>query len=114
MRCLTMDSWCGTGDIGYFDESLDLHILDRDKEVIVYDCHVISPSELELYLMKMEGVVAVKVFAVPDVEKGELPAARIVVAKGLSLTVEAVNDFMVSQLGPLKALRGGVSFVGKL
>lgn len=114
MQALTLDGWTRTGDIGYFDEVLDLHILDRDKEVIVYDCNVISPTELELYLRKLLGVDDVKVYAVPDEEKGELPAAKIVTKKGVELTKEAVEEFIVSQLGPLKALRGGVSFVQRL
>lgn len=114
MRTLTLDGWVRTGDIGYFDADLDLHIMDRDKEVIVYDCNVISPAELEFYLKKMEGVQDVKVFAVPDEDNGELPAAKIVLGKGVTLTKDAVDGFIVSQLGSLNALRGGVSFVEKL
>lgn len=111
---LTDDNWCRTGDIGYFDEDFDLHILDRDKDVIIYDCNVISPTELEFYLKKLEGVKLVKVYAVNDPEKGELPAAKIVTHEGVKLTPEAVNDFVTSQLGPLKILRGGVFFVDSL
>lgn len=111
---LTADGWCRTGDIGYFDEDFDLHILDRDKDVIICDCNVISPSELEFYLMKMEGIKSAKVYGVNDPEKGELPAAKIVTHEGVKLTAEAVNQFITSQLGPLKVLRGGVFFVESL
>lgn len=106
--------WIKTGDIGYFDEELDLHILDREKEIIVYDCNAISPHVLEFYLLKVPGVEQVRVFGVPDNCYGELPAAEIVVAKGATVTEEELNEFILAQLGPLKALRGGITFVNKL
>lgn len=111
---LTEDGWCRTGDIGYFDEELDLHILDRDKEVIIYDCNVISPTELEFYLMKFPGIAAVQVYGVPDAEKGELPAAKVVLNEGVTITEQEVNTFIASQLGTLKILRGGINFVHTL
>lgn len=39
--------WLNTGDIGYFDNNEELHIIDRLDDVIIVDSHKIYPSEIE-------------------------------------------------------------------
>lgn len=40
-------SWLNTGDIGFFDNNEELHIIDRLDDVIIIDSHKIYPSEVE-------------------------------------------------------------------
>lgn len=39
--------WLNTGDIGFFDNNEELHIIDRLDDVIIIDSHKIYPSEVE-------------------------------------------------------------------
>lgn len=39
--------WLNSGDIGYFDENDELHIVDRVDDVIIIDSHKVYPSEVE-------------------------------------------------------------------
>lgn len=113
---MTDDGWCWTGDIGYFDGDLDFHILDREKEIIICDCNVISPAELEYYIKKIPGVLSVKVYGVPDKDLGEKPAAKVILntQNENQPTEDVIQEFILNQLGPLKSLKGGIQFVDKL
>lgn len=39
--------WLNTGDIGYFDQYGELHIVDRTDDVIIIDSHKIYPNDIE-------------------------------------------------------------------
>lgn len=40
-------NWLNTGDIGYFDEYDELHIIGRIDDMIIIDAHKVYPSEVE-------------------------------------------------------------------
>lgn len=43
--------WLNTGDIGYFDENQELHIIERVDDVIVFEAHKIYPREIEKQIL---------------------------------------------------------------
>ena len=50
------------------------------------------------------------VIGIPDQEAGELPKAYIV-KRGQDVTAEEIVEFIASEVGPHKRLRGGVEFI---
>lgn len=44
--------WLNTGDVGYWDENGELHIVDRIDDVIIIDSHKIYPSEVEKQIIR--------------------------------------------------------------
>ncbi|KAL1117776.1 hypothetical protein AAG570_004091 [Ranatra chinensis] len=72
------NGWLHSGDIGYFDEDGYYFVKERIKEIIKYQGHQISPSEIESVLMLHKGVTDAAVVGVPDPHYGELPRAYVV------------------------------------
>lgn len=48
--------WLNSGDIGYFDEFNELHIVGRADDVIIIDAHKIYPSEVEKKIVEQSDV----------------------------------------------------------
>ncbi|EAT46114.1 AAEL002658-PB [Aedes aegypti] len=104
-----------SGDIGYFDQSGQLYVVDRIKDIIKYKNYQISPSDLESVIEKIEGVSHVCVTGVPVEDKSsDLATAVIVRKEGSTLTEEQVLQAVNSQVSDFKQLRGGVYFVERL
>lgn len=105
------NSWWQTGDIGYFDNEDNLHIVDRKKDIIKYMGHQVEPSEIENIIQTLSGVKLVAVVGVPDPIYVDLPAAVILKNEGSHLTKEIVQELVQNKLSNHKWLRGGVHFV---
>ena len=67
-----------TGDLGKFDEDGYLHIVGRDKDLIISGGYNIYPKELEMFLDEQENVLESAVIGVPHPDFGETPLALIV------------------------------------
>lgn len=48
------EDWLNTGDIGYFDEYNELHIVDRVDDVIIINSHKIYPADIEKVIREYE------------------------------------------------------------
>lgn len=113
-EALLEDGWLRTGDLGFFDDRGYLHIIGRDKDTIKYMGHQISPSEIEMIIQQIRGVVMCCVVGVPDEVYGDLPAAAVIKLPGSEVTEDDVKDAVASKLSDFKHLRGGVYFVDSL
>ena len=54
-RSLYMD-WLNTGDVGYYDEYGELHIVGRSDDVIVIDAHKVYPCEIEKRIVELTDI----------------------------------------------------------
>lgn len=108
------DGWLHTGDIGYFDDSLEFFIVDRIKELIKYKGFQVPPAEIEALLLTNEKIKDAAVIGKPDEEAGELPMAFVVKQPNTQLTAEDVINFVNERASPAKRLRGGVVFVDEI
>ena len=63
------NNWLNTGDIGFFDEYDELHVINRIDDVINIDAHKIYPSEVEEAILSLCGV---KECAVVELENSQI------------------------------------------
>ncbi|XP_070575436.1 uncharacterized protein [Ptychodera flava] len=108
-----VDGWLHTGDIGHYDETGQIFIVDRLKELIKYKGFQVAPAELEEVILTMPDVKDVAVIGLPDEEAGEIPIA-FVVPKTEKVTPDDIIKFVEGKVAPYKKLRGGVKFVDRI
>ncbi|MET0779603.1 MAG: AMP-binding protein, partial [Candidatus Saccharimonadales bacterium] len=99
------DGWFYTADLGMFDDTGNLHILGRLKNVVMSGVFQVWPSEVETVLRKVPGVKDCAVFGMPDDISGEVVAAVIVPCAGANLSWKDVREFCEFNLLPQKLPR---------
>lgn len=102
-QVMTEDGWLSGGDAGYFTEDGRLKFVDRTRDLIIAGGINISPAEIEMVIGGIEGVEEVTVFGVADEKYGEVPAAVVRLAAGL--TTEDVLAVCREQLADFKVPR---------
>lgn len=111
---LTPDGYLRTGDVGRFDDTGYLYIMDRCKELIKFKGFQVPPAELEDLLNGHEKVRDSIVIPVPDDEAGELPRAYVVLketptdASARAAITTELQAWLSERVAPHKRLRGGV------
>ncbi|MGD0313413.1 MAG: FadD3 family acyl-CoA ligase [Acidimicrobiales bacterium] len=76
------DGWLHTGDIGVMDESGNVAITDRLKDMYVSGGFNVYPAEVEAVLRGHPSVAQVAVIGVPDRRMGEVGVALVVPMPG--------------------------------
>lgn len=119
----TIDGWCMTGDAGHVDEDGLFFIVDRYKEVIKVDTQQVPPAEIESVLLSHESIKEAAVIGIPDEDHGEVPKAFVVInstkfdeksINGTKFDEKSVLEFVNSQVGEWKKLRGGIQVIDHL
>lgn len=75
---LDEDGWIHSGDFGYYDEEMNIFIVDRKKDIINYFGRPIAASEIESFIINIPGVKNVSVVGIPDILANDLPTAIVV------------------------------------
>ncbi|XP_054089032.1 uncharacterized protein LOC105219102 isoform X2 [Zeugodacus cucurbitae] len=114
-RVQDSDGWFHTGDVGYFDDSNVLYIVDRKKDILKYQGMHYWPAEIEEVINEFPEVEDVCVVGVYDERHGDAAGAVVVLRQGAKLTKEQVQEHVKKRL-PLdhKQLHAGVIFVDRL
>ncbi|XVV03452.1 AMP-binding protein [Actinosynnema sp. CA-248983] len=94
--------WFRTGDVGFFDEDGDLHLVDRAGDLIIVNGFNVYPHEVEQVLAELEGVAESAAVGVPDERTGESVKVVVVAADGATLTEEAVKEHCAARLAKFK------------
>ena len=98
-----VDGYMRTGDLGRFDEHVNLFITGRIKEIIIKGGLNLSPHEIEEGIASLEGVSEVCVVGLPHPVLGEQVCAAIVRSTaGQDLTARAVKEHCRGCMMPLK------------
>ena len=96
------DGFFHTGDLGVWDETRSIHIVDRKKDVIISGGENISSPEIEDALFQDEAVLECAVIGVPHEKWGETPKALIVLREGFTRNAEEVIAFCRERLAHFK------------
>ena len=96
------DGFFITGDLGKFDADGYLHIVGRDKDLIISGGYNIYPKELELFLDDQENVLESAVIGVPHSDFGETPLAIIIPEKGMDPNLEMISNRLHKSLARYK------------
>jgi acyl-CoA synthetase (AMP-forming)/AMP-acid ligase II len=99
------DGWCRTGDMGRLDGRGLLYLMDRKKDVIISGGENIYSPEVEDAVCAVDGVAACAVVGVPDERWGEAVCAIVVPRKGVSLTLDMVQEGVRQRLARYKVPR---------
>jgi long-chain acyl-CoA synthetase len=94
--------WFRSGDVGLFDESGYLYIVDRLKDMIITGGENVYPREVEEVLFTREEVQECAVIGLPDKEWGERVSAFIVKRPGKTFDKDALHSYLKSRLSPFK------------
>jgi acyl-CoA synthetase (AMP-forming)/AMP-acid ligase II len=104
--------WFKSGDIGYFDDDGYLYIVDRMKEVMKNGGFKVMPSELEMIIDSIDGVVSSCVVGVLESStSNDIIHAFVIVDGSKGLTEDFILKFVNDRVMDQKRLRGGVHFV---
>ena len=88
-KCLSVDGWLSTGDIGFMYPDGYFQIVDRKKDMILVSGFNVYPNEIEDVVMENSKVLECAAVGVPDEKSGEVPKI-FVVKKDQSLTEEEI------------------------
>jgi long-subunit acyl-CoA synthetase (AMP-forming) len=87
------DGFVKTGDVGMVDDSGQIFIVDRIKELIKVKGYQVAPAELEALLLTCDKIKDCAVFGVQHDKNGEAPKAFVVKADA-RLTEEEVVEYV--------------------
>lgn len=99
---LREDGFFITGDLGKIDEDGYVHIVGRNKDLIISGGYNIYPKEIELVLDEQPGVLESAVIGVPHPDFGETVLGVIVPGNGISPDTDAIMDAVQQSLARFK------------
>jgi fatty-acyl-CoA synthase len=99
------NGWLHSGDIAVWDEENYIHIVDRQKDIIISGGENISSIEVERAIAAHPAVLECAVVSAPDSQWGEVPAAFVVVKPGHTLDQAALCDFLQQRIAKFKMPR---------
>jgi len=102
---LRADGFFITGDLGRIDDDGYLHILGREKDLIISGGYNIYPKQIETEIDVLDGVAESAVFGVADADFGEAVAAAIVLEAGATLAQDDIIDALCETLARFKLPR---------
>lgn len=99
---LREDGFFITGDLGMVDTDGYVHIVGRQKDLIISGGYNIYPKEIETVLNDIEGVAETAAFGVPHADFGETVVAAIVLESGSKVPESVFVDTVAKKLARFK------------
>ena len=99
---LRPDGFFITGDLGKIDADGYVHIVGRNKDLIISGGYNIYPKEIELVLDDQPGVLESAVIGVPHPDFGETPVGILVPAPGAAPDLDQVMQAVGQSLARFK------------
>jgi malonyl-CoA/methylmalonyl-CoA synthetase len=102
---LREDGFFITGDLGRIDADGYVHIVGRNKDLIISGGYNIYPKEIELILDAQPGVLESAVIGVPHADFGETVLGLIVPQPGETTDLDAIAEAAAASLARFKQPR---------
>ena len=105
------DGWNITGDSFSQDREGAFHFAARNDDMIISAGYNIAGPEVEAALLTHSHVVECAVIGVPDLQRGSIVQAHVVLSDGLKASdtlTKALQDFVKTQIAPFKYPRSVV------
>ncbi|MCM2129764.1 malonate--CoA ligase [Larsenimonas rhizosphaerae] len=99
------DGFFITGDLGMLDDDGYLHIVGRDKDLVISGGYNVYPKEIEQFIDELPGVRESAVIGVPHPDLGEGVAAAVVLNEGAEVTQEDITSALAPHLARYKQPR---------
>lgn len=99
---LQEDGFFITGDLAMTDEQGYIHIVGRDKDLVISGGYNVYPKEVEQIIDELEGVVESAVVGLPHADFGEGVTAVVVPQPGVKLDERQVLDHLDGRLAKYK------------
>lgn len=99
---LRNDRFFITGDLGQIDADGYLHIVGRNKDLIISGGYNIYPKEIELVLDEQDGVLESAVIGLPHSDFGETAIGVLVAKKGSTPDLDAIGQNIRKSLARFK------------
>jgi malonyl-CoA/methylmalonyl-CoA synthetase len=96
------DGFFITGDLGRIDEDGYVHIVGRNKDLIISGGYNIYPKEIELVLDDQPGVLESAVIGVPHPDFGETVLGVLVPEKGAAPDLDSIHEAVKASLARFK------------
>jgi long-chain acyl-CoA synthetase len=94
-----VDGWLFTGDLGFVDDEGFLHLVDRQKDMIISGAVNVYPRDIEEVIVSHPAVKEAAVFGVPHDRWGEVPMAAVILRDGGAATAESLTDWINERVG---------------
>jgi malonyl-CoA/methylmalonyl-CoA synthetase len=94
-----------SGDLGKVDAEGYVHILGREKDLVISGGYNIYPKQIETEIDALEGVLESAVFGIADADLGEAVAAAVVPVAGAELDPELLLKALEPVLARFKLPR---------
>ncbi|MCU0929077.1 MAG: AMP-binding protein [Burkholderiaceae bacterium] len=107
------DGWYYSGDLGRFDRAGFLHIVGRNKDMIISGGFNVYAREVEDALASHPAVLDSAVIGLPDLEWGEVVAAAVVLRDGATADALALQAHCAERIASYKKPRR-IAFVAAL
>jgi acyl-CoA synthetase (AMP-forming)/AMP-acid ligase II len=107
------DGWYYSGDRGRFDAQGFLHIVGRNKDMIISGGFDVYAREVEDALASHPAVAEAAVIGLPDARWGEVVAAAVVLRPGGEVSAEALQAHCGERIAGYKKPRR-IAFVAEL
>jgi fatty-acyl-CoA synthase len=104
-KAFTDDGWFRSGDLGVEDERGHVVFKSRLREVLRISHHMVSPGEIEAFLMSHPDVDQAFVVGVPDPRTNEAAAAYVILKEGARVTETTLADFCRGKIASFKVPR---------
>lgn len=94
--------WFHTGDLGYMDDDMYVHIVDRKKRLIIINGFNVYPNQVENAISKHDNIAECVVISVKDERSGEAAKAFVRLKEGKTMSEQDLRDFLTQHISRIE------------